>query len=990
MEFKTHHYAVVDTITDEGEQAKEHSELDLHDDAVTDLCLRLQALVTTHSTSSNQESRIFQRRFTQLRLDLDQIRDSIEGHSPDEDTCLLNQLEERLMDLKIEHREIRSALLSSDIEEDDPLYSELSETGKAIFDHALQIKKLLHSQATAAALATERKGGVRLPKMDVPTFDGDILNWRSFWEQFVISVHNRTDLADAEKLVYLQQAIKDGSAKQAIEGLSHSGEHYPEAVSSLRARYDHPRIIHQTHVKKILNTPPVKDGSGKELRKLHDTLQQHLRALKSMEYDPSGPFLTSVIELKLDQNTLFEWQKHTQETVVVPHYQKILDFINLRARAAETSNPESRKPNVPVNKKTGTKPVTTHATTTDVIKCLVCKSVSHPLYTCTKFKSFDHDQMVSVIKSNNLCMNCFRPGHVAYNCKSVHRCKHCQKPHHTLIHKETGNAAPQSQATGAPITTHTALDLRSNALLMTCIVRVHGHNGSHIEARALLDCASSASFISEKVATGLSLKHTKQNAVISGVAGFTKRSTQQPITSFAISPVSSNHKKFNVTAVIVPRVTCDLPSAPISHNQAWLHLNDLSLADPQYGQPGRIDILLGIEIYVQVMCHGRREGPPGSPLAFQTELGWVLAGNVFNNNDSHARVVTHHASVQSGDDLLRKFWEIEESPATMTPMSTDEHLSVHYFDTQHYFSEDGRFVVPLPIKKEIEPIGESRSTAVRRFLSMERSLNTKGQFQELAEVMSEYFESDHAELVPEADLDKPPNQVFYLPMHTVRKETSTTTKIRAVFDASAKSSTGVSLNDTLLVGPTVHPPLIDVLLRFRSYRVALVADVSRMYRAVRLTDTDRDYHRFVWRESPKDPLKDYRMTRVTFGVSASSFIANMCVKQNAVNHSLTHPHASKVVEESFYVDDALTGANSTEKAIELQRELQDLFSRAGFLLRKWNSSDKEVLQHIPKELQDSMSIVAITDPEMYTKALGIEWSTSADCFRLTTSELSPP
>ena len=307
-----------------------------------------------------------------------------------------------------------------------------------------------------------------------------------------------------------------------------------------------------------------------------------------------------------------------------------------------------------------------------------------------------------------------------------------------------------------------------------------------IEARALLDCGSSASFISEKLATGLSLKRTKQNAVISGIAGFTKRSTQQPITSFAISPISSYHK-YNVTAVIVPRVTCDLPSAPIPPNQAWSHLNDLSLADPQYGQPGRIDILLGIEKYVQVMHHGWREGPPGSPLAFQTELGGVLAGNVLNDSDSHAHVVSHHASVQSGDELLCKFREIEESPATMTPMSTDERLSMHYFHTQHYFSEDGRFVVPLPVKKEAEAIGESRSTAVRRFLSMEHSLNAKGQFQELAEVMSEYFESDHAELVPELDLDKPPTQVFYLPMHTVCKQTSTTTKIRAVFDASAKS-----------------------------------------------------------------------------------------------------------------------------------------------------------------------------------------------------------
>jgi hypothetical protein len=98
-------------------------------------------------------------------------------------------------------------------------------------------------------------------------------------------------------------------------------------------------------------------------------------------------------------------------------------------------------------------------------------------------------------------------------------------------------------------------------------------------------------------------------------------------------------------------------------------------------------------------------------------------------------------------------------------------------------------------------------------------------------------------------------------MHAMRKEHSTTTKVRVVFDASAKSSNGVSLDDMLLVGPTIHPPLIDVLLRFRFHCIALTADVSKMYRAVELTPTDRDLHRFVWRNNLNDPLVDYHMTR---------------------------------------------------------------------------------------------------------------------------------
>ncbi len=210
---------------------------------------------------------------------------------------------------------------------------------------------------------------------------------------------------------------------------------------------------------------------------------------------------------------------------------------------------------------------------------------------------------------------------------------------------------------------------------------------------------------------------------------------------------------------------------------------------------------------------------------------------------------------------------------------------------------------------------------------------------------------------------KPTEKVFYLPMHAVRKEDSTTTKLRVVFDASAKTSTGVSLNDTLLVGPTVHPPLIDVLLRFRTHRVALTTDVSKMYRAIDLSMDDRDVHRFVWRNNPDDPLCDYRMTRVTFGVSASSFAANMTVKQNALDHATNHPLAANAVNQSFYVDDGLTGADSVSEARELRQQLQDLFSLGGFLLRKWTSSEPRVIQDLPAELRDSKSTQTMPSSE---------------------------
>ena len=94
----------------------------------------------------------------------------------------------------------------------------------------------------------------------------------------------------------------------------------------------------------------------------------------------------------------------------------------------------------------------------------------------------------------------------------------------------------------------------------------------------------------------------------------------------------------------------------------------------------------------------------------------------------------------------------------------------------------------------------------------------------------------------------------------------------------------------------VHSSLIDVLIQFCRHHVAIITDVSKMYRVVSLGADDHDLHRFVWRENPKEPLCEFWMTRVTFGISASSFAANMALKQNAVDHATKFPKCSQSSE----------------------------------------------------------------------------------------------
>lgn len=122
-------------------------------------------------------------------------------------------------------------------------------------------------------------------------------------------------------------------------------------------------------------------------------------------------------------------------------------------------------------------------------------------------------------------------------------------------------------------------------------------------------------------------------------------------------------------------------------------IGNTSLADPGFGQPGRINILLGVDVFVDVLLHGRRRGPPEIPTAFETEFGWVLSGCIETNATSNHTVVhvsTFHTSVTSGDDILHKFWEVEESPKNATALSLEERTVVrHFYSTTLVLKKEG-------------------------------------------------------------------------------------------------------------------------------------------------------------------------------------------------------------------------------------------------------------------------------------------------------------
>ena len=150
------------------------------------------------------------------------------------------------------------------------------------------------------------------------------------------------------------------------------------------------------------------------------------------------------------------------------------------------------------------------------------------------------------------------------------------------------------------------------------------------------------------------------------------------------------------------------------------------------------------------------------------------------------------------DEVLRCFFELEDLPSSASTLTADEARAVDHFNSTVQWSPDGCYSVCLPRKQPTPKLGESESVAIKRFSSNHRSLKRKGTWEVFNTAVHEYLELDHAEVIPHEQLEAPDMGIYYLPMHGVAKDSSTTTKLRVVFDASAKTSSTFSLNDTLL------------------------------------------------------------------------------------------------------------------------------------------------------------------------------------------------
>ena len=468
-----------------------------------------------------------------------------------------------------------------------------------------------------------------------------------------------------------------------------------------------------------------------------------------------------------------------------------------------------------------------------------------------------------------------------------------------------------------------------------------------------------------------------------------------PLSKFKVDftlrvPSGSVTTLLPIRALVVDNITGDLPAGVLTSVRQDPYLKGLKLADPNFDKPGRVDLLLGVDVLPRIMREKTVRSTNQLLSASETVYGWVVSGQCQSDNSvprSHICLSTQIVDKQT-QDLLTKFWQVEDVSSNQVTRTEDEQLALDHFARTHSRQPDGRYVVELPRKTDALSLGCSRDQAQRRHLQNQKSLTRKGKWTEFQEALDDYAIRKHSEVVPASDLLKPESDSYYLPTHGVTKESSTTTKLRVVFDASACTSSGISLNDQLLPGPNLYSQLTNILVSFRQHRIGMTADIGKMFREIALAEKEKDFHRYLI--TNKDgQIEDWRMCRLTFGVTSSPFLATQVLRQVASDYGEEFPEAAHIIQSELYVDDCISGAETLGEAVDKREQTNGLLGNACMELRKWRTNDPRLLETIPEDLREKETTQLIASPSDCHKTLGIHWNTASDTLHVSTPAVVP-
>lgn len=553
-------------------------------------------------------------------------------------TTRLDFLEEQWKSFTDTHRTILTEIEVVDYRKSSYYIDQVYEaTLEIYYDYKTMLKESLDNIVEKASTVKNNNqpsivttmSEVKLPKITIPIFSGDYSEWTSFRDLFMSLIHNNPNLDNVQKLHYLKAHLA-GEADQLLRHVSVSDANYSEAWTLLNNRFSNRKYLSNCLLQRLISQPIIAHESSKAIKALLDTTADCLTGLKNQGVDVSSWDLIVIYLLssKLDSETRKLWEAQINKTDDFPTTEQFKLFLEHRFRSLEFLVLKSKP--VPTNIRVNVH----HATT---VVCQFC-SESHRLFNCKSFAAESIETRREFARINSLCYNCMVPGYSAFLCRQISRCHKCNKKHHSLLHigvgKSTDNQVKNpsvdlcsTRLTNGKVNNFAPLhsSVQDQVLLPTALINVPSPSGPPLTLRSLLDQGSQASFITESAVKSLGLQKVSNKIIVSGVGDQHDTNISKAIVNFNFQSIHDSSCSISVKAHVLNKLSPVSPPKKVK-NQVYPHLSNIKLADPYYHSSNNIDLILGADIVSNILTKGLLKGPPGSPLAQSTVLGWILSG----------------------------------------------------------------------------------------------------------------------------------------------------------------------------------------------------------------------------------------------------------------------------------------------------------------------------------------------------------------------------
>ncbi|GBN96939.1 hypothetical protein AVEN_232744-1 [Araneus ventricosus] len=757
-----------------------------------------------------------------------------------------------------------------------------------------------------------------LPKLQFRQFDDDLKDWLPFWSQFE-HIDKDDDIAPENKFQYLVEATVVGSrAREVVESFPPTGENYVKAVDSLKARFGREDLSVEVYVRELLKLI-ISVQSNQKLAPtfLYDKLESYLRALETLGVttDKCASILYPMVESCFDEEFLKAWNRSPTSSSANDAKERLENLmlflkgevegeerISLAmsgfglTKGEDVKMPRKKKYNLETQRgKIPTASMLLASTRTTEVKkpkCIFCDG-KHVSSDCFNAQKLTLKEKQKIVRDKNCCFACLLPGHSARKCRKFLKCPVCSEKHATLMcdqlqaFKNTNQKKEEEENPLGNDVNLSNVNPNPKVFLQTFKTKLLSSDKEKT-VRVLCDTGSQKSYILKNIAEEMKYPVGRQETIKHSLFG----------------GVSTKECKHNCYRIKLKQLngnfTCNF--------EVWIKLLCVKM---YYLEP--IQVLIGADIMGKLLT-GKRKLLSSGLVAVETHLGWILMVKVPQVSTVRVNLAMTVTSLFVKEAEIADLWRLDvlgiKDPMEKKSKQERDLKTKEHFKETVIFNQDNRYEVCLPWADDSFPLPHNFNLAKKRLEVTTEKLLSGNLYDKYENVFQEWVDEGINEEVP-------PNEVAlygnYLPHRPVVKESSSTTPIRPVFDASAKLQGHPSLNQCLQCGPNLIQLIPDILARFRVKKFGATADIRKAFLQISVSKEYRDYLRFLWWKNLEEKkLKVFRHIRVVFGVKSSPFLLASVIEHHIEARKGFNSEFKKILKQSFYVDNVVASLDSHE------------------------------------------------------------------------------